>query len=131
MPVTFLTGAVDRNRSLDEFAAASDEGHESDTAEATDTGEPDDGDAPENATDTDDGDALGDPDATTDTVGSDDTVDTTDAGDDSRLPDPSTVEPLSPTYAAGREAACVECDASVAVRWRGSDGYVCADCKEW
>jgi hypothetical protein len=42
------------------------------------------------------------------------------------------VEPLTPTYRwSADDAACDACGERVEARWRGEEGFVCGDCKEW
>jgi len=41
-------------------------------------------------------------------------------------------EPLTTTYQwSPAQRRCGACGESVTVRWRGEDGFVCGDCKEW
>ncbi|MEZ3142699.1 hypothetical protein [Halobaculum sp. MBLA0143] len=116
---------MDRNRSLDEFTDP-----ESDDSASSDRETPDEGDEPGDSGEVDEGDEPGDSGETREPDDGGDSDDPADL-DDAVLPDPSTVEPLAPTFAVGGSATCVDCGDPAAVRWRGGDGYVCADCKEW
>jgi len=44
----------------------------------------------------------------------------------------SEIVPATATYAwDGAGVACDECGETVERRWRGADGLVCLDCKDW
>jgi hypothetical protein len=46
--------------------------------------------------------------------------------------DPETVDPVEPTLTASTDGGtCGVCGATVGLRWRDGERYVCAECKEW